>query len=31
MQVLIPLSVCALLTALGVWYVARELRQAAVK
>ena len=30
-QVLIPLSVCAVLTALGVWYVARQLRQAAVK
>jgi sodium transport system permease protein len=30
-QVLIPLSVCTVLTAAGVWYVARQLRQAAVK
>ena len=30
-QVAIPLLVCVLLTALGVWYVARTLRQAAVR
>jgi sodium transport system permease protein len=30
-QVLIPLSVCLMLTAVGVWYVARHLRQAAVR
>jgi sodium transport system permease protein len=30
-QILIPLSVCLVLTAVGVWYVARHLRQAAVK
>ncbi|HEY3633749.1 MAG TPA: ABC transporter permease subunit [Caldimonas sp.] len=30
-QVLIPLFVCAVLTAVGVWYVARHLDQAAVK
>lgn len=30
-QVLIPLFVCVVLTAAGVWYVARMLRQAALK
>jgi sodium transport system permease protein len=30
-QVAIPLLVCAVLTALGVWYVSRQLHQAAVK
>jgi len=30
-QVLIPLGVCAALTVLGVWFVARMLRQAALK
>ena len=30
-QVLIPLGVCAALTVAGVWYVARQLHQAAVK
>ena len=30
-QVLIPLGVCVALTAAGVWYVARMLRQAALK
>ena len=30
-QVVIPLTVCLALTALGVWYVARELQRAAVK
>lgn len=30
-QVAIPLLVCALLTTIGVWYVARTLRQAAVR
>ncbi|MEP7302083.1 MAG: ABC transporter permease, partial [Caldimonas sp.] len=30
-QVLIPLAVCLLLTAVGVWFVARMLRQAALK
>jgi sodium transport system permease protein len=31
LQVLIPLGVCAALTVVGVWYVARELREAAVR
>ena len=30
-QVLIPAGVCLLLTAAGVWYVARRLREAAVR
>ena len=30
-QVLVPLAVCALLTAAGVWFVARHLRLAAVR
>lgn len=30
-QLLVPLGVCAALTALGVWYVARQLREAAVR
>ena len=30
-QVLIPLGVCALLTAAGVWFVGRKLREAAVR
>jgi len=30
-QIVIPLAVCVTLTALGVWYVARELQRAAVK
>ena len=31
MQVIVPLAVCATLTVLGVWYVARHLREAAVR
>ncbi len=31
LQVVIPLGVCALLTALGVWFVARQLHDAAVR
>jgi len=30
-QITIPLAICALLTAVGVWYVARTLRQAALR
>jgi len=30
-QIAIPLAICALLTAAGVWYVARTLRQAALR
>ena len=30
-QVLIPLAVCVALTVLGVWFVARRLRSAAVR
>jgi hypothetical protein len=30
-QVLIPLGVCVVLTVMGVWFVARMLRQAALR